>query len=57
MRVFLIKKEQEKDYTIMKVKDEDILSFRKEYGDKILLEADSIQQLLITFGEAKKQMK
>ena len=54
MRAFLIKNEQEKEHTIMRVEENDISSFRLKYEGKIVLEADRIQELLISFGEAIK---
>lgn len=54
MKVFLINKEQEKEHTIMRVKENDISSFRDKYKGRIELEADSIQEMLILFGEAIK---
>jgi len=57
MKIFLIKKDQEKEHTIMKVLENDISSFRQEYEGMIVLEADSIQELLISFGAAIKADK
>jgi hypothetical protein len=57
MKIFLIKKDQEKEYTIMKVQENDISSFRQECEGMIVLEADSIQELLISFGAAIKADK
>jgi len=49
MKCYLVTGEQEN--TIMKVQEEDIASFKKEYQDRILLEGNSIQDLLIKLSD------
>lgn len=49
MKCYIVVDESEN--RIVKVKDDDIESFKKEYADKILLEADNVQELLIKLSE------
>lgn len=39
------------DNKIMKVQDADITAFRQEYGNRILIEGNSIQDVLIQLSE------
>ena len=57
MKHFLVKKDTGNDYSIIKVKDEDVASFQKEFEGKILFVADSTQELLIQFNEDKRPMQ
>jgi hypothetical protein len=49
MKCYLVVNEQENK--IMKVQDEDMASFKEKFGSKVLIEADSIQELLIKLSE------
>lgn len=45
MKYYIVVDEEENK--IMKVQDKDIAMFKKEYGSKIVVEGDSIEDLLI----------
>ena len=49
MKVFIVAGDSENK--IVKVREEEIISFCKEYGSKILLEGESVQEVLITLSE------
>ena len=49
MKCYLVLNDPENK--IMKVQDEDVESFKEKYFGKILLEADSVQELLINLSD------
>jgi hypothetical protein len=49
MTVYIVK--DEKELHIYKIREDQQESFLKDYGSKILVEGDSIQDVLIKFGE------
>jgi hypothetical protein len=55
MKVFIVIKEIEREYAIVRLPDHMIEKFKLEYGHTIAVEADSTQQALILFAEIEKQ--
>ena len=55
MKVFIVMKEIEREYTIVRLSDDMIEKFKLEYGHIIAVEADSTQEALLLFAAIEKQ--
>jgi hypothetical protein len=51
---YIIQHTENESYTIMAVKASEEESFQQEYAGKILAKGESIQEILIEFGQLKK---
>ena len=56
MKYFIIP-DQGHDYKIMKVQDEDVAGFRRRYVGEILIEGDSIAELLLLFSAKLESLR
>lgn len=54
MKVFIVRKEEENNYSIFKVSDDLIDEFKKNMGEKIVLEGKDIADAIIQFGVMEK---
>ena len=57
MKCYIIQRDQRQsfDFTIMKVKDDQIAQFEQEYKDRVLAIGDDVQEVIIAFGRKENQ--
>jgi hypothetical protein len=57
MKCYIIQRDQRQsfDFTIMKVKDDQIAQFEQEHKDRILAIGDDVQEVIMAFGRKENQ--
>lgn len=57
MKCYIIQRDQRQsfDFTIMKVKDDQIAQFEQEHKDRVLAIGDDVQEVIIAFGRKENQ--